>query len=117
MYKSTKSTKSVDNVRGKDDAVREMDRGSFLKRGVAGLGPATLGLAPAAAHAATTRSSGSSLGVVAYSTPKPVMAKIIQDFQATPAGQGVDVSQSYGASTSQAKAIAAGQPADIAFLS
>ena len=45
------------------------------------------------------------------------MAKIISDFQATPAGQGVSFNQSYGASTSQAKAVVAGLPADIVFLS
>jgi sulfate transport system substrate-binding protein len=88
-----------------------------LKRGVAGLGLAALGLAPAAARAASTRGLGATLNLVAYSTPKPVMAKVIQDFQATPAGQGVTFSQSYGASTSQAKAVIAGQPADIVFLS
>jgi sulfate transport system substrate-binding protein len=94
------------------------DRASILKRGVAGLGLAALGGAvPAAARAAGAHSSGGNLSLVAYSTPKPVMAKIIQDFEASQAGQGVDFSQSYGASTSQAKAVIAGQPADIVFLS
>ena len=93
------------------------DRATILRRGAAGLGLAALGLAPAAARAASARSLGTSLNLVAYSTPKPVMAKVISDFQATPAGQGVSFSQSYGASTSQAKAVAAGQPADIVFLS
>ena len=37
--------------------------------------------------------------------------------QATPQGQGVSFTQSYGPSTSQAQAVAAGQPADIVFLS
>ena len=45
------------------------------------------------------------------------MSKIISDFQATPAGQGVTFNQSYGASTSQAKAVIAGLPADLVFLS
>jgi sulfate transport system substrate-binding protein len=45
------------------------------------------------------------------------MAKIISAFQQTPAGQGVSFSQSYGASGNQAKAAAAGQPADVLFLS
>jgi sulfate transport system substrate-binding protein len=93
------------------------NRGTFLKRGVAGLGLAALGFAPAAARAASTRSLGTTLNLVAYSTPKPVLAKIISDFQATPAGQGVNFNQSYGASTSQARAVIAGQPADIVFLS
>jgi sulfate transport system substrate-binding protein len=45
------------------------------------------------------------------------MAKIIQAWQQTPDGSGVGFSQSYGPSTNQAKAVAAGQPADILFLS
>src|SRR5438034_8726771 len=58
-----------------------------------------------------------SINVVAYSTPKTVMAKIIQAWQATPDGNGVSFTQSYGASTDQAKAVAAGLPADVVFLS
>ena len=45
------------------------------------------------------------------------MAKIIQAWQKTPDGSGVSFSQSYGPSTNQAKAVAAGQPADLVFLS
>jgi sulfate/thiosulfate transport system substrate-binding protein len=67
--------------------------------------------------AAQARRAGGSVALVAYSTPKPIMAKLIARFQHQPAGQGVSFSQSYGPSGSQAKAIAAGQPADIAFLS
>jgi sulfate transport system substrate-binding protein len=57
------------------------------------------------------------LNLVAYSTPKPVMSQLISNFQATPAGQGVSFTQSYGPSTSQAQAVAAGQPCDIIFPS
>jgi sulfate transport system substrate-binding protein len=67
--------------------------------------------------AAQARRAGTTVNLVAYSTPKPVMAKLITRFEHQPAGQGVSFSQSYGPSGSQAKAIAAGQPADIAFLS
>jgi sulfate transport system substrate-binding protein len=45
------------------------------------------------------------------------MGKIIQAWQQTPAGQGVSFSQSYGASTDQARAVAQGLKADIVFLS
>jgi len=76
--------------------------------------PAVALIAVAAASAATR---GASISLVAYSTPKPPMAKIIQAFQATPDGNGVSFSQSYGPSTNQAKAVAAGQPADLVFLS
>jgi sulfate transport system substrate-binding protein len=67
--------------------------------------------------AAQARRAGTSVSLVAYSTPKPVMAKLVARFQHQPAGRGVSFSQSYGPSGSQARAIAAGQPADIAFLS
>jgi sulfate/thiosulfate transport system substrate-binding protein len=70
-----------------------------------------------ASSAAEARQTGTTVKLVAYSTPKPVMQKLISRFGHQPAGQGVSFTQSYGPSGSQAKAIAAGQPADIAFLS
>jgi sulfate transport system substrate-binding protein len=78
---------------------------------------AATALALAVATGATASSKGSNLNLVAYSTPKPVMAKIISAFQQTADGSGVNFSQSYGPSTNQAKAVAAGQPADLVFLS
>jgi sulfate transport system substrate-binding protein len=74
-------------------------------------------LALAVVGGATASSKGTSLSLVAYSTPKPVIAKIIQAWQQTPDGSGVSFTQSYGPSTNQAKAVVAGQPADIVFLS
>jgi sulfate transport system substrate-binding protein len=76
--------------------------------------PVVFGLATSAAQA---RHAGTTLNLVAYSTPKPVMQKLITRFEYNPVGKGVSFTQSYGPSGSQAKAIAAGQPADIAFLS
>src|SRR5438067_6124506 len=70
-----------------------------------------------ASSAAQARQAGTTLNLVAYSTPKAVMGKLIARFQHQPAGQGVSFSQSYGPSGAQARAIVAGQPADIAFLS
>jgi sulfate/thiosulfate-binding protein len=69
------------------------------------------------AGAAQARWAGTTLNLVAYSTPKPVMQKLITRFGYTSAGQGVSFTQSYGPSGSQARAIVAGQPASIAFLS
>ena len=69
------------------------------------------------AGAAQAHQSGTTLNLVAYSTPKPVMQKLITRFGYTSAGQGVSFTQSYGPSGSQARAIVAGQPASIAFLS
>ena len=71
----------------------------------------------ALALAAAASAGAASINLVAYSTPKTVMAKIIQAWQATPDGNGVSFTQSYGASTDQAKAVAAGLPADVVFLS
>ncbi|HZT84414.1 MAG TPA: sulfate ABC transporter substrate-binding protein [Gaiellaceae bacterium] len=70
-----------------------------------------------ASSVAQARRSGTTLNLVAYSTPKPVMQKLISRFAHQPAGQGVTFTQSYGPSGAQARAIVAGQPADIAFLS
>jgi len=70
-----------------------------------------------ATGAAQARKAGTTVNLVAYSTPKAVMGKLITRFQHQPGGQGVTFSQSYGPSGSQAKQIVAGQPADIAFLS
>jgi len=69
------------------------------------------------AGSASGASKGGSINLVAYSTPKDAYGKIISAFQKTAAGSGVSVSQSYGASGDQARAIAAGQPADLAALS
>ena len=76
--------------------------------------PVVFGCASSAAQA---RQAGTTVNLVAYSTPKAVMAKLITRFQHQPAGQGVSFAQSYGPSGSQAQQIVAGQAADIAFLS
>ena len=48
---------------------------------------------------------------------KDAYGKLIPAFQRTPAGKGVEFKQSYGASGDQARAVAAGQPADVVALS
>lgn len=54
--------------------------------------------------------------IVAYSTPKAAYDAIIEDFNATPDGSGVNFESSYGASGDQSRAVAAGLPADyVAF--
>jgi sulfate/thiosulfate transport system substrate-binding protein len=77
----------------------------------------TAATALAVAASAAARSQGTTLNLVAYSTPQTVLGKLISMWNDTPQGAGVSFTQSYGASGSQALAIAAGQPADIAFLS
>ena len=74
-------------------------------------------VAAALAAPVAARTAGTNLSLVAYSTPKTVMGKIIQAWQQTPDGKDVTFSQSYGASTDQARAVAQGLKADIVFLS
>jgi sulfate/thiosulfate transport system substrate-binding protein len=74
-------------------------------------------LALVLAAGATAASRDTNLSLVGYSTPKTVMGKIIQGWQKTPDGGGVSFSQSYGASTDQARAVVNGLEADLVFLS
>jgi sulfate/thiosulfate transport system substrate-binding protein len=71
----------------------------------------------AALAVASVAAAGTNLSLVGYSTPKAVMGKIIQAWQQTPDGKDASFSQSYGASTDQARAVANGLKADIVFLS
>ena len=79
------------------------------------LAAAVVALVLAAGAAASSTST--TLSLVAYSTPKTVMGKIIQAWQKTPDGSDVSFNQSYGASTDQARAVGQGLKADIVFLS
>ena len=69
------------------------------------------------AGSASGATKGGSIALVAYSTPKDAYGQIISAFQKTKAGNGTNFSQSYGASGDQARAVAAGQPADLVALS
>jgi sulfate transport system substrate-binding protein len=53
------------------------------------------------------------LRLVAFSTPQVVYDEVVPRFAATPAGRGVGVSPSFGASADQSRAVAAGLPADV----
>jgi len=77
---------------------------------------ALLGIALLAGSAAGA-SKGTTVDLVAYSTPKDAYGKIISAFQKTTAGNGVGFTQSYDASGEQARKVAAGQPADVVNLS
>ena len=78
---------------------------------------AAMVLAACGSSSGSTGSGGSSpsvqLALVAYSTPQAAYAKIIKAFQATPQGQNITFTQSYGASGDQSRAVAAGLKADI----
>src|SRR6478735_1947300 len=70
-------------------------------------------IAALASHDASARSSGGSISLVAYSTPRDAYAQLISAFQRTQAGQGTSFQQSYGASGEQARAVIAGLKADV----
>ncbi len=61
--------------------------------------------------------SKATLSLVAYSTPEVAYDEIIPGFEKTTAGRGIGFKSSYGASGDQARAVAAGQPADVVALS
>ncbi|HEY3941124.1 MAG TPA: sulfate ABC transporter substrate-binding protein [Acidimicrobiales bacterium] len=67
------------------------------------------GALPASAASAPS----GTVNLVAYSVPSPAYAVQIKAFNKTKQGKNVTFSQSYGPSGSQAKAIVAGQPADV----
>jgi len=66
---------------------------------------------------ATSGASGDTVNVVGYSTISAGYTALETAFEATPAGQGVTFTNSFGASGTQAQDVAAGQPADIVNLS
>jgi sulfate/thiosulfate transport system substrate-binding protein len=74
-------------------------------------------LALAATAVAGAAQKGTTLSLVAYSTPREAYAKLIPMFQETPQGKDVSFTQSYGGSGDQARAVQAGLKADIVALS
>jgi len=62
--------------------------------------------------------SGGSVDLVAYSTPEEAYTgKLEPGFNATPDGEGVEFSNSFGSSGDQSRAVEAGQPADVVHFS
>jgi sulfate transport system substrate-binding protein len=78
---------------------------------------ASMTAAVAACGGTSSGSSGNSLSLVAYSTPKEAYAEIIPAFQKTAPGKDVKFSQSYGASGEQSRAVLGGLPADVVAFS
>jgi sulfate/thiosulfate transport system substrate-binding protein len=90
--------------------------GPFRRALGRGLGLAFLAAAPLALLAIPTAAgaqSGGSVGLVAYSTPKPAFTVLAQDFAKTTEGSGVTVSPSFGPSGTQATSVVDGLPADV----
>ena len=68
------------------------------------------------ASSATGAKQDVTLNLVAYSTPRPVVDKLIAEFKKTPQGAGINVRASYGPSSAQGQAVANGLPADGVIL-
>ena len=84
---------------------------------VARLGIAAIALG-ATVGIAACGSSGSSLSLVAYSTPQQVYEQSLEPgFKKTSDGKDVDFSNSFGASGDQSRAVESGQPADVVMFS
>jgi sulfate/thiosulfate transport system substrate-binding protein len=71
----------------------------------------------ASAEGAAGGGGDGTLTLVGYTTPREVYEQVIPDFQATPAGEGIDVEQSYGPSGDQSRAVEADLDADVLALS
>jgi sulfate/thiosulfate-binding protein len=69
------------------------------------------------ADGSASSSGKAEVDLVAYSTPQEAYQALIPAFQKTAAGKGVSFTQSYGPSGDQARAVAAGLPADVVALS
>jgi ABC-type sulfate transport system substrate-binding protein len=67
--------------------------------------------------AAGASKGGTTLSLVAYSTPQVVYDEVIPAFTQTAQGEGVGFRQSYGASGDQSRAVENGQAADIVAFS
>src|SRR5437588_3241305 len=84
---------------------------------LAGCGGSSDATSSAAATGSGSGGSSTQLALVAYSTPKKAYDALTAAFAQTSAGKGVAFSQSFGASGSQSRAVATGQPADIVAFS
>jgi len=61
----------------------------------------------------TGEDAETTLTLVAYAVPEPGWSEIIPAFAATPAGEGVAVTASYGSSGDQSRSVVDGKPADL----
>ena len=80
---------------------------------VAAATAAAVGVAGCSSSAKAGNNGSKKVAIVAYSVPKPAYDALETAFQATAAGKGVAFSASYGASGTQSKSVASGQPADV----
>jgi len=90
---------------------------AFAVLAAAGCGGASDEKGGDTAAASSGDGSKGTLSLVAYSTPQVVYDEIIPAFQATPEGEGLKFKTSFGASGDQARAVEAGQQADVVTFS
>jgi sulfate/thiosulfate-binding protein len=99
--------------KGHKASMRQAKKKRQQGRLVARLGIAALALG-ATIGIAACGSSGSSLSVVAYSTPQQAYEQGLEPaFKKTSDGKDIDFSNSFGASGDQSRAVESGQPADV----
>jgi sulfate transport system substrate-binding protein len=92
-------------------------RGGARPLAVAALSGA-LAVGIAACGGSSDASGPGSVDLVAYSTPEEAYTDGLQPgFDATPDGEGVEFSNSFGSSGDQSRAVEAGQPADVVHFS
>jgi sulfate transport system substrate-binding protein len=87
-----------------------------LRGGILAVGVSALALVGAGCGGSSSDNAdgGDEIAVVGYSTPEAVYTDAIEPgFEATPAGESVSFSNSFGASGDQRRAVEAGQEADI----
>ena len=77
------------------------------------MGLSAIVVAAGAALVACGGGSGSTVALVAYSTPREAYAELIPAFQKTDAGTDVTFDESYGSSGEQSRGVEAGLPADV----
>lgn len=87
-----------------------------MRRRVLPLILALTAVAAVLAAAASGAKQDVTLNLVAYSTPRPVLDKLIAEFKKTPQGAGINIRGSYGPSSAQGQAVANGLPADGVIL-
>ena len=92
--------------------------GVRLIAGVALMGALAVGVTACGGDDSTASGGGGSVDVVAYSTPEEAYTGDLEPgFNATPDGEGVEFSNSFGSSGDQSRAVEAGQPADVVHFS
>jgi sulfate transport system substrate-binding protein len=84
---------------------------------VAGCGGSADTTSSAGSTGSSSGGSSTQLALVAYSTPKKAYDALTTAFAQTSAGKGVAFNESFGASGSQSRAVATGQPADVVAFS